>query len=174
MTGLTGYILVLIAVIIVVFSVPAVRRWDFNAFWITHQLWMLMYIFLVAHGASESMTMIACSILAAGRSLSFFLIASSPFPVFYLLSIHSPVIMVQQPIFWQYAIAPVILFTIDKLVTLATSAQDVKVLEAHLLPANVLGLRIQRPVGFRYVSGQWVRIRCPAVASYEWHPFTIR
>lgn len=34
-------------------------------------------------------------------------------------------------------------------------------------------LRFQRPQGFEYKSGQWVRIACLALGTTEYHPFTL-
>ena len=42
-----------------------------------------------------------------------------------------------------------------------------------LLPSRVTQLVIERPSGFNFSSGDWVFVKIPAVASSEWHPFTI-
>lgn len=42
-----------------------------------------------------------------------------------------------------------------------------------ILPSNVTNLIIERPPGFNFSAGDWVFIKIPAVASSEWHPFTI-
>lgn len=34
-------------------------------------------------------------------------------------------------------------------------------------------LQFQRPQGFEYKSGQWVRIACLALGTTEYHPFTL-
>jgi predicted ferric reductase len=133
-TGVTGYILLLVTIIIFVFASPWSRRFDFNLFWTTHQLYVLFYALLIAHGAAH---------------------------------------LVQQPIFWQYFIGPLFLYTIDKLVTLATSSHKLEVKEAQILPAGVVGLFFEKPPGFNEAAGQWLRIRISEVASHEWHPFTI-
>lgn len=38
---------------------------------------------------------------------------------------------------------------------------------------GVTHLRFQRPQGFEYKSGQWVRIACLALGTNEYHPFTL-
>lgn len=42
----------------------------------------------------------------------------------------------------------------------------------HPFP-GVTHLRFQRPQGFEYKSGQWVRIACLALGTTEYHPFTL-
>merc|ERR1712083_549419 len=42
-----------------------------------------------------------------------------------------------------------------------------------VLPSKVTNLIIDRPPGFNFCAGDWVFIKIPAVASSEWHPFTI-
>ena len=42
-----------------------------------------------------------------------------------------------------------------------------------LLPSRVTQLAIERPQGFNFSPGDWVFVKIPAVASSEWHPFTI-
>ena len=133
-TGVTGVILTIVTVLIFVFASPWSRRFDFDLFWTTHQLYILFYIMMIAHGAAH---------------------------------------LVQQPIFWQYFIGPALLFTFDKLVTLSTSSKKLQVINAQVLPAGVIGLYMEKPAGFNEVAGQWLRLRVGAVASQEWHPFTI-
>ena len=45
--------------------------------------------------------------------------------------------------------------------------------EGVLLPSRVSKLIIERPPGFNFNAGDWVRVRIPALAWHEWHPFTI-
>ena len=40
-------------------------------------------------------------------------------------------------------------------------------------PSGVTHLEFQRPQGFEYKSGQWVRIACLALGTNEYHPFTL-
>merc|ERR1719219_3366850 len=42
-----------------------------------------------------------------------------------------------------------------------------------ILPSKVTNLIIERPAGFNFSPGDWVFVKIPAVASSEWHPFTI-
>ncbi|XP_078316138.1 dual oxidase 2-like [Crassostrea virginica] len=49
-TGLTGIILTLIVIVMYVFATPYARRNAFNAFWNTHNLYVLLYVFMIMHG----------------------------------------------------------------------------------------------------------------------------
>lgn len=42
-----------------------------------------------------------------------------------------------------------------------------------LLPSKVTHLVIKRPLHFDYHPGDYVFVNIPAIAKYEWHPFTI-
>ena len=42
-----------------------------------------------------------------------------------------------------------------------------------LLPSKVINLVIKRPFHFCYRPGDYVFINIPAIAKYEWHPFTL-
>ena len=45
--------------------------------------------------------------------------------------------------------------------------------QAELLPSQVTKLVVERPPGFHFKPGDWVFVKIPAIASTEWHPFTI-
>ena len=38
---------------------------------------------------------------------------------------------------------------------------------------RVTKLVIKRPYSFKHSPGDWLFLRIPAIANYEWHPFTI-
>ncbi|TMW41180.1 hypothetical protein DOY81_013740 [Sarcophaga bullata] len=42
-----------------------------------------------------------------------------------------------------------------------------------LLPSKVIHLVIKRPFNFNFRPGDYVFVNIPAIANYEWHPFTI-
>lgn len=50
LTGLTGIALYLIVMIVFIFAHPLVRKRAFNFFWMTHQLYVLLYILSLLHG----------------------------------------------------------------------------------------------------------------------------
>ncbi|XP_076455954.1 dual oxidase 2-like [Babylonia areolata] len=52
MTGFTGVLLVVVLVILYVFATQTARRYIFSLFWMTHKLFIVMYVLTLVHGAS--------------------------------------------------------------------------------------------------------------------------
>ncbi|KFP07259.1 NADPH oxidase 5, partial [Calypte anna] len=78
------------------------------------------------------------------------------------------------PHFWKWFLVPGSLFTLEKVLGLAwRRAGGLHIVEVNLLPSQVTHLVIQRPPGFHYKPGDYIYLNIPAIASYEWHPFTI-
>ena len=80
-----------------VFAMPFVRLNLFRAFWITHSLYIVLYIFLIMHGL--------------GR-------------------------LVQSPLTYYYLLGPLILFVLDKLISLSRNQILIEVRQAVLLPSG--------------------------------------
>ena len=53
LTGLTGIALYTIVCIIFVFAHPLVRKKAYNFFWLSHQLYVLLYILSLLHGLAR-------------------------------------------------------------------------------------------------------------------------
>ncbi|XP_072789977.1 NADPH oxidase 5 isoform X2 [Taeniopygia guttata] len=88
-------------------------------------------------------------------------------PVWFLLLLHAPQ-------FWKWFLVPGSLFVLEKVLGWAwRRAGDLHILEAKLLPSKVTHLVIQRPKSFRFQPGDFVYLNIPAIAAYEWHPFSI-
>uniref|UniRef100_A0A669PXQ0 NADPH oxidase 5 n=1 Tax=Phasianus colchicus TaxID=9054 RepID=A0A669PXQ0_PHACC len=78
------------------------------------------------------------------------------------------------PNFWKWFLVPGGLFVLEKAVGMAVSrAMGLRIVEVHLLPSQVTHLVIQRPRSFRYEPGDYIYLNIPAIAAYEWHPFSI-
>uniref|UniRef100_U3DC26 NAD(P)H oxidase (H2O2-forming) n=1 Tax=Callithrix jacchus TaxID=9483 RepID=U3DC26_CALJA len=132
--GMTGVLLLVVLAIMYVFASHHFRRRSFRGFWLTHHLYILLYVLLIIHG-------------------SFALIQLPRFHIFFLV--------------------PAIIYGGDKLVSLSRKKVEISVVKAELLPSGVTYLRFQRPQGFEYKSGQWVRIACLSLGTTEYHPFTL-
>ncbi|XP_025739930.1 dual oxidase 2 [Callorhinus ursinus] len=132
--GMTGVLLLLVLAIMYVFASHHFRRRSFRGFWLTHHLYILLYVLLIIHG-------------------SFGLIQLPRFHIFFLV--------------------PALIYVGDKLVSLSRKKVEISVVKAELLPSGVTHLQFQRPHGFEYKSGQWVRIACLALGTNEYHPFTL-
>uniref|UniRef100_A0A8B9BTH0 NADPH oxidase 5 n=1 Tax=Anser brachyrhynchus TaxID=132585 RepID=A0A8B9BTH0_9AVES len=83
-------------------------------------------------------------------------------------------LVLHAPNFWKWFVVPGGLFVLEKAVGLATSrAVGLRIMEVNLLPSKVTHLVVQRPRSFRFRPGDYVYLNVPAIAAYEWHPFTI-
>ncbi|KAM5235525.1 dual oxidase 2-like [Ctenodactylus gundi] len=132
--GMTGVLLLLFLAVMYVFASHYFRRRSFQAFWVTHHLYVLLYALLIIHGSYA---------------------------------------LIQLPSFHIYFLVPAIIFGADKIVSLSRKKVEIAVVKAELLPSGVTHLEFQRPQGFEYKSGQWVRIACLALGTNEYHPFTL-
>nr|XP_031528556.1 dual oxidase 2 [Vicugna pacos] len=132
--GMTGVLLLLVLAIMYVFASHNFRRRSFRGFWLTHHLYILLYVLLIIHGSFA---------------------------------------LIQLPRFHIYFLVPALIYAGDKLVSLSRKKVEISVMKAELLPSGVTHLQFQRPQGFEYKSGQWVRIACLALGTNEYHPFTL-
>ncbi|NWR55342.1 NOX5 oxidase, partial [Bucorvus abyssinicus] len=123
--------------------------------------------------------------LALQGLLAAMLVFSSPcirrsghFEVFYwthlsYISIWTLLIL-HGPHFWKWFAVPGCLFALEKVVGLAwRRAGGLRIVEVNLLPSKVTHLVIERPQFFHYKPGDYIYLNIPAIATYEWHPFTI-
>ncbi|XP_059338378.1 NADPH oxidase 5 [Ammospiza nelsoni] len=116
------------------------------------------------------LAMLACSspcVRRGGHFEVFYWSHLSYIPVWLLLLLHGPH-------FWKWFLIPGSLFVLEKVLGWAwRRAGDLHILEAKLLPSKVTHLVIQRPKSFRFQPGDYVYLNVPAIAAYEWHPFSI-
>ncbi|KAI8523920.1 hypothetical protein RHMOL_Rhmol13G0109000 [Rhododendron molle] len=98
--------------------------------------------------------------------------------VFALLIIHGYFLFLTREWYnkttWMYVMIPVILYAGERILT---SVQDhnyrVNIIKAIVYKGNVLALYMSKPPGFKYKSGMYIFVKCPDIASFEWHPFSI-
>uniref|UniRef100_A0A7N4PVT1 NAD(P)H oxidase (H2O2-forming) n=1 Tax=Sarcophilus harrisii TaxID=9305 RepID=A0A7N4PVT1_SARHA len=108
------------------------------------------------------------------RSFRGFWLTHHLYILFYILIIiHGSFALIQLPRFHIYFLIPAIIYGGDKLVSLSRKKVEISVVKAELLPSGVTHLQFQRPQGFEYKSGQWVRIACLSLDTTEYHPFTL-
>ncbi|KAK6643680.1 hypothetical protein RUM43_005190 [Polyplax serrata] len=80
------------------------------------------------------------------------------------------------PNFWKWFVGPGIIYVIERvirIVWLQSERGKTYISSGLLLPSRVTHLVIKRPPHFDYYPGDYVFINIPAIANYEWHPFTI-
>ncbi|XP_018404285.1 PREDICTED: NADPH oxidase 5 [Cyphomyrmex costatus] len=127
----TGIVLFIILVIMIVCSMPFVRRGGcFEIFYWSHLLYIPFWILLIFHG----------------------------------------------PNFWKWFVGPGIIYLVEKirrLVWLRSNRGKTYISSGLLLPSKVTNLVIKRPSNFHFHPGDYVFVKIPVIAKYEWHPFTI-
>lgn len=75
---------------------------------------------------------------------------------------------------WMYLAVPVLLYAGERTLRFFRSGfYSVRLLKVAIYPGNVLALQMSKPPQFRYKSGQYMFVQCPAVSPFEWHPFSI-
>jgi len=80
------------------------------------------------------------------------------------------------PAYWMWLIVPGFIWVGEmsyRVIKVLFGAGKTVIKAGVILPSNVTNLIIDRPPGFNFSAGDWVFIKIPAVASSEWHPFTI-
>ncbi|XP_059441544.1 respiratory burst oxidase homolog protein A [Corylus avellana] len=75
---------------------------------------------------------------------------------------------------WMYLAVPVLLYAGERTLRFFRSgSHTVRLLKVAIYPGNVLTLQMSKPPQFKYKSGQYMFVQCPAVSPFEWHPFSI-
>lgn len=91
-------------------------------------------------------------------------------PFWVLLILHGPH-------FWYWFIGPGTLFLLLEKLLRLRKRQSGKgktfINQAILLPSRVTHLVCRKPGNFNFHPGDYVYVNIPAIASSEWHPFTI-
>ncbi|XP_072019827.1 LOW QUALITY PROTEIN: NADPH oxidase 5-like [Amphiura filiformis] len=129
---ITGWALDLILVIMIICSMPFVRRsGHFQVFYWTHFMYVFYVILLLLHG----------------------------------------------PRYWKWIIAPGFIFALERLSQAIQSKRSqhgkTYVKQVNLLPSGVTHLVLTRPPRFHFKPGDYIFLKIPEIAKYEWHPFTI-
>lgn len=75
---------------------------------------------------------------------------------------------------WMYVAVPVLLYAGERTLRFFRSGSHaVRLLKVAIYPGNVLTLQMSKPPQFKYKSGQYMFVQCPAISPFEWHPFSI-
>ncbi|ESO87606.1 hypothetical protein LOTGIDRAFT_235056 [Lottia gigantea] len=93
--------------------------------------------------------------------------------LYIFLILHGIGRLVQDPLFPYFFLGPLVVFVLDKMVSLSRNKVEIVVKKAEILPSGVTNLVFKRPLNFDYKSGQWVRIACLDLGQSEYHPFTL-
>ncbi|CAJ0580698.1 unnamed protein product, partial [Mesorhabditis spiculigera] len=97
------------------------------------------------------------------------------FAFYALTMLHGLPRLLDSPKFWYYVIGPIIVFVIDRIIGMRQEYKKLQVLNAALLPSDIIYLQFKRPMSFKFKSGQWVRISSPAFSCNfnEHHAFSL-
>ncbi|XP_023324717.1 NADPH oxidase 5 isoform X3 [Eurytemora carolleeae] len=105
---------------------------------------------------------------------------SGYFQVFYfshLLNFFYWILLIlHAPEFWKWIIIPGCIYILEIIYRVTTSFLGhgkSKIISVVTFPSKVTNLIISRPAGFNFNPGDWVFIKIPDIAMFEWHPFTI-
>ncbi|MCO5588511.1 hypothetical protein L7F22_042468 [Adiantum nelumboides] len=98
--------------------------------------------------------------------------------VYTILIIHSLYLFLAhdwtQKTTWIYVAAPMILYMGERCLRVFRARQyKVNTVKAAIYHGDVLALYMTKPPGFKYESGMYIFLQCPAISPFEWHPFSI-
>uniref|UniRef100_A0A0A9XY48 NADPH oxidase 5 n=2 Tax=Lygus hesperus TaxID=30085 RepID=A0A0A9XY48_LYGHE len=85
-------------------------------------------------------------------------------------------VLLHGPNFYKWFFIPGIIYLIERvlrIIWMRTERGKTYISSGILLPSRVTHLVIKRPPHFDYHPGDYVFVNVPAIAKYEWHPFTI-
>ncbi|KAH8233464.1 hypothetical protein KR026_008462 [Drosophila bipectinata] len=80
------------------------------------------------------------------------------------------------PNFWKWFMLPGLVYIVERALRYIWMRGDhgkTYISSGLLLPSKVVHLVIKRPYHFHFRPGDYVFVNIPAIANYEWHPFTI-
>lgn len=77
------------------------------------------------------------------------------------------------PKMWIFGAVPVGLYTLERLLRFIRANRPTRISRVIAHPSDVVEIRFEKRPKFSYKTGQYLFLQCPAVSSFEWHPFTI-
>ncbi len=87
------------------------------------------------------------------------------------------ILIIHAPNFWIWILIPLFCYVLENVLRYRKiSSQkfgETYIEESFVLPSKVTHLVIKKPSKFRYSPGDYLFINIPAIAKYEWHPFSI-
>lgn len=85
-------------------------------------------------------------------------------------------LLLHGPNFWKWFIIPGLIYLIERvkrLIWMKSRLGQTYISSGLLLPSKVTHLVIKRPLQFHFRPGDYVFVKIPKIAKYEWHPFTL-
>ncbi|XP_078657799.1 NADPH oxidase 5-like isoform X1 [Branchiostoma floridae x Branchiostoma belcheri] len=126
--------------------------------------WVLLALLLVITLSSTSY------VRNSGHFQAFYWIHQLTLPWFLLLVIHAR-------FFGLWLLLPGLFYVIERVLRTkmarVTRYGHMSIQQGIVLPSKVVHVVVSRPVNFRFQPGDYVYLCVPAIATHEWHPFTI-
>ncbi|KAJ8722893.1 hypothetical protein PYW07_004073 [Mythimna separata] len=153
--GLTGVSMLIITVCMGLTSMRVVRRRVYNAFWYTHQLYLLFIVLLIIHPLSG---VLKEEVIEAETS------QNENTPKFVAIKSKT----------WLWMSFPLTCYVLDLLWRICTrNRARVNILEVHHMAGRTISLTVSCPHELQCRMGQYVLLQCLDVSLIEWHPFTV-
>ncbi|CAF0939291.1 unnamed protein product [Didymodactylos carnosus] len=165
--GITGVILSVCLILMFSSSTMLMRRSFYELFWFTHHLFIVFFICLAVHGIQgliKSQTNVKQHdpVVCAPIYTSW---TNSQCPVF-------PTFSGSSSTSWIWLLIPVVLYIIERIIRLVRSLQHVEIQQVTKHASNVFEIRFKKS-NMKPLPGQYIYIKCFAIAKLEWHPFTV-
>uniref|UniRef100_A0A914V652 FAD-binding FR-type domain-containing protein n=1 Tax=Plectus sambesii TaxID=2011161 RepID=A0A914V652_9BILA len=95
--------------------------------------------------------------------------------LYVLIVAHGLPKLLDTPKFIYFVAGPLVIFIIDRILGMRQNYRQLQIVSAALLPSDIIHIEFKRPRHFRFRSGQWVRISCPAFSCNfnERHAFSV-
>jgi hypothetical protein len=167
--GVTGVILVVCLLLIFSSSTGLVRRSFYEIFWFVHHVFIVFFVCLIIHGFQgiiKSQTNVeqhnpdVCASLFLQWGIDEQCLVYPRFEN-------------SQATSWIWLCAPLVLYSIERLLRLIRSLQRVEVIDLIRHQSNVIEIRFQKKFMSKPQPGQYIYLKCFSIAKFEWHPFTV-
>lgn len=157
--GLTGVSMLIITLCMGLTSTRIVRRRVYNAFWYTHQLYVLFIVLLIIHPLSGVLKQ---EVIENETSLNFSQNENTP----RFVAIKSKT--------WLWMSVPLTCYVLDLLWRICSrNRARVNIVEVHHMAGRTISLTVSCPPDLHCRMGQYVLLQCLDVSLIEWHPFTV-
>jgi NADPH oxidase len=152
--GITGHFMLLIMVLMYTTAHHKVRTQAFEVFWYTHHLAFFFMIGLYTHATG-------CFVRDSVDPdlVPYFPFYSTEHCLGYLS--------------WRFTIWPGLLYFGERVWREVRARRATRLSKVLVHPSGAMELRIVKP-SFKYVAGQWLFIKVPAVSGWQWHPVSLR
>ncbi|KAK4056217.1 hypothetical protein OIO90_002658 [Microbotryomycetes sp. JL221] len=142
--AITGWIMLTCLGVMVVNAVDRRQRANFERFWCTHHLFIVLFICWQVHG------------------MFCFIKPDRPPYCSYK----------QIGVFWEYWLVGGVIYLGERILREVRARQHTYVNKVVCHPSSVVEVQIKK-YGIKTRPGQYIMINCPAISYWQWHPFTL-